>query len=130
MGGRNARSLSGSLFLQVTASGPSRQQAARARVSQQPMQTLCFRDGHGPSDSRQPVVATPLIVVFRVGPLSQFFDESLFEQPPDGGVEAAGAEAEGTIRPFQNVLHDGIPVPVAIGERHQDVEGVAVQREE
>jgi hypothetical protein len=52
------------------------------------------------------------------------------QQSLDRRVEAAGAEAQRAARAFGDVEQDGVSVPVAIGQRDEDVERVAMQRKE
>ena len=94
------------------------------------MQTLRLGDRYRSAQSGQPVVAPPLIVMFRVRPFGQLFDQALLEQPSDRGVQAAWTQPKRTIGALEHVLHDGVAVPIAIGERYEDVERVAVQRQE
>src|SRR5205085_11884457 len=51
----------------------------------------------------------------------RFDDEPLLEHPMDGPVQGAGAKFELTVGARFDVLDDGIAMPVAIGEREQDM---------
>ena len=85
-----------------------------------------FRRG-APPRLGQAVVAPPLIVIVGVRPLGQLFDQPFVEQPLDRRIERAGAEADGAAGPLVHVLHDRVAVPLAVGEGHEDVEGVPGQ---
>src|SRR5687767_16036831 len=73
-------------------SAPARQQSCGTRVEQQPLQAPGFRGGDGASKPREPIVAPPLVVVFGVGPLGELLDQSLFEEPANGCIEARSEE--------------------------------------
>ena len=67
--------------------------------------------------------------MFGIRALGQLLDQPLFEQPPNRGVKAAGAEAEGSARALDDVLHYRVAVSVTIGKRDEDVEGIPMQWE-
>jgi len=61
--------------------------------------------------------------------LGELFDQSLLQQTPDRGVERAGAEPHRARRARGDLLHDRVAVALPVGERNEDVEGVARERE-
>ena len=93
------------------------------------------RDGaprfrHLAAQSRQAVVTAPLVVLVRIRPLGQLFDQPLVQQSLDRRVEAARAEAQRAARALGDVEQDGVSVPIAVGQGDEDVKRVAMQREE
>src|SRR5271169_5813754 len=70
------------------------------------------------------VIAAALVVVLGIGTLFQFFDQALFQEALDCAVQRAGAEANLSAGSLADLLHDGIAVAIAIGERHENVESV------
>ena len=62
------------------------------------------------------VVAAADVVVFGIGALVEFFDESGFEKAFDGAVERAGAELNFAGSAIGDFLHDGVAVAFTIGE--------------
>jgi hypothetical protein len=54
--------------------------------------------------------------------MGKFFDQALLQHAADGTVKRAGTECDLAIGTRGDVLHDGVAVAVAIGERDQDVE--------
>ena len=93
-------------------------------VGQQLFQLPGFVHGRAPSDFGETVVTAAFVVVGRVWPLLQFLDVAFFEESLDGAVKGAGAQAHFAAGALADLLHDGISVAVAIGQRHQDVKGV------
>jgi len=106
-----------------------REQSGRAGVDQEPFESLGFCDRDGASESGQSIVATTLVVMFRVGPLRQLFYQRLLEESTNRSVETARAQAKRPVGPFENVLHDRVPVSVAVSERDQNVERVPGKRQ-
>src|SRR5207248_1583112 len=75
------------------------------------------------SFGRNPVVATPLVVVGRRGAVARFDDEPLFEHSLDGAIERPGAELELAARAHRNFLDDRVAVTILVGESEKDMEG-------
>jgi hypothetical protein len=82
------------------------------------------------AERRQPVVPAALVVFLgRRAPIGLVDERERFE-PREGGVERAGAEAQGATCPLGDVADDPVSVQVAAGERQQDVELLRAQRQE
>ena len=82
------------------------------------------------SASGVPGADGPFVVVIGIGALAQFLDQLGGEQALDHRIESAGTEADAPARPLGDVLEDGVAVPIAIGERDEDIERVPRQRQE
>jgi hypothetical protein len=64
-----------------------------------------------------------------IRPLAQLLDESGLEETLDDRIQRAGTQANASAGAFGDVLEDGIPMPVSVRERDEDVKRVARQRE-
>jgi len=81
-------------------------------------QTLRFRLHHTPAQAGQAIITPPLIIKVCIRPLIGFFHEFQGEQSLDGAVEGARAHFDLALRALRDLLHDGIPMPLAVHERH------------
>jgi hypothetical protein len=73
------------------------------------------------TERREAVVAPALVVV--AGALRRHFrDQPGARHPLDGTVQRAGTHADCAGGRFLNLTGDGVAVPLAAGEREQDVE--------
>ena len=72
----------------------------------------------------QTVITATFVVVHRVGTFLEFLDQALFQQPPDGAVEGARAEPDLPAGTSADVLQDGVPMAVPVGQRDQDLERI------
>lgn len=87
-----------------------------------------FFHGGAATGTRNAVVAPANVVLFGVGALIKFFNETRFEQALDGAVERARAELHFPGGAVGDFLHDAIAVALAISESDEDVEAVGRQR--
>jgi hypothetical protein len=88
-----------------------------------------FGFGDGAAEGRDAIVAAAFVVEFGEGALARFDEEALFEHALDGAIKGAGAEFERAFGAGGDVLDDGVPVTVLIGDGEQDVEGGVGQGE-
>jgi len=58
-----------------------------------------------------------------------FGNQPVLEHPLDRAVESSGVEAELAFRTDGHLLHDGVAVPLALGERTYDVKAGLRQRQ-
>jgi hypothetical protein len=65
-----------------------------------------------------------------IGSLAQLFDKLRFKQPLDHRIEGAGTQADASVRPFSDVLEDGVAMAISIGQRDEDIKGIPRQRQE
>ena len=110
------------------ASRPSRKQPRGARVSQQPFEASRFRRRHGAAQHRQAVVAPPLVIMFRIGPFGELFDQAVVEEPANRRVQTARAEAKRPVGSLEHVSHHRIPVAILIREGNENLESVSMER--
>ena len=80
--------------------------------------------------ARRAVVAPPLVVERRIGPLVGFLEQAAREHPLDGAVERARAHADRAVGDALDLLHDGVAMPILVGQRQQDVGDGRRQRQE
>ena len=85
---------------------------------------------HRRTERRDPVVAPPLVVLFRRGTLAGLDEQSLLEHALDRSVERAGAQLQLSAGARRDVLDDGVAVPVLVGQGQQDVERRGRQRQQ
>jgi len=100
----------------------TRHEPGRSRLSQQRIQPLHFGRCSALAETREPVVAPPLVGAQRVRTFRQLFNQTLLEHTADGAVQRPGAQLDFAFGPGCDILHDGVAVTVAAGERDQDVE--------
>ncbi len=112
------------------ASASAWQETCCARVHEKPLEPPRFSGRDGASKATESIVAAPLIVLLWIRPLRQFLDQAVFEQPANCCVKTARAEPQRTIGALEDILHHRVAVPVPIGKRDEDVERVAVKRQE
>ena len=88
-----------------------------------------FRLRHLPATRRQAIIPAALVVIRSVRPLvvSKLGDQSLLAHPLHGAIQRSGAQAQFSTGSGGHVLHDCVAVPVAPGQRDEDVE--ALRRE-
>ena len=63
--------------------------------------------------TRDPVVASPLVIEVRVGPVLSLFDQPQFQHPVDRAVQHPGAQRQFSLGACGNFALDGITVPFA-----------------
>jgi hypothetical protein len=78
----------------------------------------------------EPVVAAPLIIESRIGPLVGLLDQALVEHPLDRAVERARSHSNRPTTQFGDIAHDRVAMLLAVGERHDDVHHRHRQRQE
>src|SRR5690606_27034504 len=86
-------------------------------------QPLALPLRHPPPLRRQPVVATPCIVLRRVRPLGRLLDPAPLLQPLEREVQRARARRDPPAGAFLDLLQDAVAVAVFVGEGEEDVEG-------
>jgi hypothetical protein len=82
------------------------------------------------AETSEPIIAPALVGARRVGTFGQFFDQALLEHAADGTVKSSGAQLDLALGPGCDILHDGVAMTVAIGERDQDMEDGRWERQE
>jgi len=83
--------------------------------------TLRFGGRNAAAESRKPVIAAALVIEFAGGPFFGLDHQAIADQAPKNSIESACAQAHGTVRQPCDLLHDGIAVFIAVGERDKDV---------
>src|SRR2546430_11309515 len=78
-------------------SRPARQQPRGTRIRQQPFEASCFSSRHRTPELRQTVITSPLVIVFRIRSFREFFNQTVLEQPANGGVQTARAQTKGAV---------------------------------
>jgi hypothetical protein len=82
---------------------------------------LCLSFQHFFAETAETVVSTPLVLIlFRAS--RGFFDDSVGEEPVQERVEGSGAEADLAIGLCTDILHQGVAVAFAFGEREENLE--------
>src|SRR5687768_7368728 len=107
-----------------------RHETTRLRIREQASEPGGFRFSHTPAQWRQAVVAPTVVVVCRIGSFAQLLDQLGLEQPLDHRIEGAGTQPDPSVRPFSDVLQDGVAMALAISEGDEDVKGVPRQWQE
>ena len=106
------------------------QPSSRGRGLEHFVQAARFGNRDVAAETRETVVASPLILARGVRTLSEFFDELLLEHC--GGWRCTACrrcKRDLPVGPGANVLHDGVAVSVAVRERDKDVEHRCRQRQ-
>ena len=78
---------------------------------------------------REAVVSAPLVIVVGIGPFVEFDNQALVEHPLDRSVQGPGAELHRAVGPRGDVLHDGVAMPILVGEGDQDLKDRGRQRQ-
>ena len=78
---------------------------------------------------RDSVVTPALVVMLRIRPFFQFLNEPLLEKPLDSAVQRAGAKPDVTAGALLDFPHDGVAVPLTIGECNEDMKRVSGKTE-
>jgi hypothetical protein len=103
------------------------EETRRARVANLHVEPPRLSGGDTAAEVGQPVVAAALVVEIRIGPLVELFDQVVFEQSADGAIERA--DPQRFLRAVADLGEDRVAVPVAAGERHEDLEHDGRQRQ-
>ena len=109
-------------------SGAGSKSARSCGGAQQRVQALGFGARHGASERRDLVVAAALVVGGRAR--GELDDERVFQQPREGAIERAGVQGDGALAAPRHLLHHGVAVQIATGQRQQDLEPDRGQRQE
>ena len=72
--------------------------------------------------ARHPIVATALVIYFRVGPFIRFLDQTSGEHPFETPVKCAGTYLQTTIGLARYILHYGVAVAFSVGQGQENVE--------
>ena len=76
----------------------------------------------------EPVVSAPFVVVLGTWTFVELDDQAVLEHPLDGSVQRAGTELHPAVRASGDILHDGVAMPILIGESDQNLEHGRLQR--
>ncbi len=75
-----------------------------------------------PAERGHSVVAAPAVVEIRIRPLVRFLDKTRGKHPLQASVEGAGSQLKGVAGLPSDILHDGVTVPLPVGESDQNME--------
>src|SRR5439155_3302258 len=103
-------------------------EARRARLTNERREPADLLARHFLAARRDAVVAPPGIVLVGMGPVVELLDEAVMEHPLDGAVQRPGAEPQRAAGARGDVLHDGVAVALAVGERDEDMKDGEGQR--
>lgn len=84
---------------------------------------------HAAAKRRHPIVPATLVVVFRAPAMRRVFDESGGEHALDRAVERPWSRTDFAAGRFLDLLGNGVPMPLAVSEREEDVEDDRRERE-
>src|SRR5690349_10196647 len=107
----------------------------RVDESKVPRQTHCRSESpclgarHRAAERRESIVP-PALVAWRVGSIASLLDEAIRDQSLERAVQRAGPETQAPGGSNLDLIHDRVPVTLAIAEREQHVERAFAQRQE
>src|SRR5579862_210793 len=105
----------------TVSSRPPRREPALLRELHQLHQPprLCSRDRD--PKRRDPVIPPPLVILLRTRPFPGLDQQPLLEHPLNRPVQRPGAQFQLAIGPRRDILNNGVPMPVFLRNRHQNM---------
>src|SRR5438874_6493018 len=94
------------------------------------LKSLTFQIEHLPTERRELVIPTTGIVELRRWTLAGVGDQALFDQPFQRAVQRCWPQPHLPAAPFQHVLHDAVAMLLAPDQADENVEPVALERQE
>src|SRR5262245_58757018 len=94
------------------------------------LESLTFQLEHLPAERRKLVIATTGIVELRRWALARLDDQALLDQPFQRAVQRCWPQPHLSAAAFQHVLHDAVAMLLATDQADENVEPVALERQE
>jgi hypothetical protein len=110
-------------------SQPFGHQAGGPRIRQETLQPPSLSDGHFSTKLSDAVLTAALIVVFGIGALFEFLDQTGVHPAFDGAIQAAGTDTEPAFSAGRDILQNRVSVAIMPGQRHQDVKHILLKRQ-
>src|SRR6185436_4038737 len=94
------------------------------------LEPLTFEIEHLPAERRELVIPTTGIVELRRWTLAGLGDQALLDQPFQRAVQRCRPQPHLSAAPLQHVLHDAVAMLLALDQADENVEPVALERQE